>query len=54
MTNTVAVAICVCALLYLPFLPADVRKEAKSLLFNPRSSFMRLKTLVGLKANGTA
>ncbi len=53
MTNTVALAICVFALLYLPFLPADVRKEAKSLLFNPRSSFIRLKTLVGLKANGT-
>lgn len=50
MTNAVAMAVCVCAVLYLPFLPSDVRKEAKSLLFNPRSSFMRLKTLVGLKA----
>ncbi|MEA5115717.1 MAG: polysaccharide biosynthesis C-terminal domain-containing protein [Geobacteraceae bacterium] len=49
MTNTVAVAVCVFALLYLPFLPADLRKEAREMLFDPRSSLLKLKGLIGAR-----
>jgi O-antigen/teichoic acid export membrane protein len=41
--NIVAMMTCVCALLYLPILPADLRKEARKWLLNPRSSLQTFK-----------
>lgn len=49
MINVVALAICLLALLYLPLLPSDLRKEARAMLFEPRSSILKLKGLIGAR-----
>jgi O-antigen/teichoic acid export membrane protein len=49
LTNTSAVLFCLCALLFLPILPSDLRKEGRMWLRNPVSSFQTLKSAIGTK-----
>lgn len=47
--NSVAIVIYVCALLYLPILPSDLRKSARNLIFDLKLSMASLKGLVGAR-----
>ncbi len=48
-TNTLAVVIGLCALMFLPILPADLRKEARKWLLNPGTSLRTFKSAMGTK-----